>query len=61
MKWAELADEARTLVTGGELTLVSTGGATERLARWRRERPAMLNDTRKLMGAVLLLVCRRAS
>jgi hypothetical protein len=23
---------------------------------WRRERPAMLNDTRKLMGAAVLLL-----
>ena len=29
--------------------------AAESLARWRRERPAMLNDTRKLMAAALLL------
>ena len=30
--------------------------SAEALARWRRERPAMLNDTRKLMGAALLLL-----
>jgi hypothetical protein len=30
--------------------------ATEALARWRRERPAMLNDTRKLMAAAFLLL-----
>ena len=30
--------------------------SAEALARWRRERPAMLNDTRKLMAAALLLL-----
>jgi hypothetical protein len=30
------------------------------LARWRREKPAMLNDTRKLMAAAVLLVAERA-
>ena len=30
--------------------------AGDALARWRRERPAMLNDTRKLMAAALLLL-----
>ena len=59
VKWAELAAEARERVgEGGSLTLVSAAEAGERLARWRRERPAMLNDTRKLMGAVMLLAVR---
>jgi hypothetical protein len=31
-------------------------GAAEALALWRRERPAMLNDTRKLMAAAFLLL-----
>jgi hypothetical protein len=26
------------------------------MAHWRRERPAMLNDTRKLMAAAFLLL-----
>ena len=30
--------------------------SAEALARWRRERPAMLNDTRKLMGAAFPLL-----
>lgn len=54
-KWAELAEEAR-----GRLAALAGGaeGATAvgpMLDRWRRERPAMLNDTRKLMAAVVLL------
>ncbi len=60
VKWGELVEEARRQVAGpGRLMLVSEAVAAERLARWRRERPAMLNDTRKLMAAVLLLACRR--
>ena len=35
---------------------VSEKSASEALARWRRERPAMLNDTRKLMAAAFLLL-----
>ena len=60
IKWNELVEEARRRVGGaGALMLVSEADAAERLDRWRRERPAMLNDTRKLMAAVLLLACRR--
>ena len=60
IKWAELVAEARERVGGdGPLTLVSSEQAMASLARWRRERPAMLNDTRKLMAAVILLACRR--
>ena len=59
VKWAELSAEARERVgEEGALALLSAAEAGERLARWRRERPAMLNDTRKLMGAVILLACR---
>jgi hypothetical protein len=32
----------------------------ESLVRWRRERPAMLNDTRKLMAASFLLLAPEA-
>jgi hypothetical protein len=32
------------------------GTASDASARWRRERPAMLNDTRKLMAAAFLLL-----
>jgi hypothetical protein len=60
VKWAELVAEARgRIAESGPLRLVTAAEAAERLARWRRERPAMLNDTRKLMAAVLLLACAR--
>jgi hypothetical protein len=57
LKWQDLAEDARARVegfTGGGL-LDREAGRT-RLERWRRERPAMLNDTRKLMAAALLLL-----
>ncbi len=61
VKWAELIEEARGRVAGLDATaLISATEAAERLARWRRERPAMLNDTRKLMAAVILLACRKS-
>lgn len=60
VKWNELAAEARDRIGEGEaLTMLPAQAAEERLARWRRERPAMLNDTRKLMAAVILLACLR--
>ena len=60
VKGAELVAEARGQIEGsGALQLVEPEEAAERLGRWRRERPAMLNDTRKLMAAVLLLACER--
>jgi hypothetical protein len=56
-RWGEIAAEARArleALTAGE----DAGGeaAAAALARWRRERPAMLNDTRKLMAAAFLLL-----
>jgi hypothetical protein len=58
VKWAELAREGRELVgDAGSLNLVSGAEAEWRLTRWRRERPHVLDDTRKLIGAVLLLAC----
>jgi hypothetical protein len=58
VKWAELAREGRGLVgDAGPLNLVSSAEAETRLARWRRERPDALDDTRKLLAAVLLLAC----
>jgi hypothetical protein len=57
VKWRQMAEEATRRVTGATanalLDVVSIRAACE---RWRRERPAMLNDTRKLMAAVLLLL-----
>ncbi len=61
VRWAELFEEARGRVgDDGSLELVTPAEAGERLARWRRERPAMLNDTRKLMAAAILLACIRS-
>ena len=60
VKWAELVAESRGRIAGsGPLRLVTPAEAAERLARWHRERPALLNDTRKLMAAALLLACVR--
>lgn len=57
LKWQELADEARSgiaeLAGDGPINREAAGA---RLVRWRRERPALLNDTRKLMAAALLLL-----
>ena len=60
-KWAVWLAEARGRLGGEEaLVLATAAGAAEALARWRREKPAMLNDTRKLMAAAVLLVAERA-
>ena len=56
-KWHELADEARSrLRMADPAAPTDAAAAATALGRWRRERPAMLNDTRKLMAAVLLLL-----
>ena len=60
-RWQEMADEAKARI----LTLNAGHGAlgvtgAESLVRWRRERPAMLNDTRKLMAASFLLLAPEA-
>lgn len=57
IRWREMAEEAKERLA----TLKSSPGdlgpsAVEALARWRRERPALLNDTRKLMAATYLLL-----
>ena len=56
-RWRQIAAEA---TARSEALIVSRGapiaGAADALARWRRERPAMLNDTRKLMAAAFLLL-----
>lgn len=57
IKWRELVDEAR-----GRMDQLLDGGACQPadaqacVARWDRECPAMLNDSRKLMAAVILLL-----
>ena len=56
-RWQEMAGEAKARIgalIAGDGALGATGA--ESLARWRRERPAMLNDTRKLMAASFLLL-----
>ncbi|HVQ11001.1 MAG TPA: hypothetical protein VMS19_03760 [Methyloceanibacter sp.] len=56
-RWKEIAAEARARLAALDTprdALDTT--AAESLARWRRERPAMLNDTRKLMAAAFLLL-----
>lgn len=56
-RWRQIAAEARARIEvlaasrGAELT-----GLENELPRWRRECPAMLNDTRKLMAAAFLLL-----
>lgn len=53
-KWQELAAEARQKLADMEGEGRKEDAAAT-LARWRRECPAMLNDTRKLMAAAILL------
>jgi hypothetical protein len=54
-RWREIAEEARARLEA--LNAGAPGApAADTLARWRRERPAMLNDTRKLMAAAFLLL-----
>lgn len=50
-EWSKLAEEARRRLS--ERQQVTPSAALE---RWRRSRPAMLNDTRKLMAAAILLM-----
>ena len=61
-RWREIAAEA---TARSEALIVSPGvrvaTAADAFARWRRERPAMLNDTRKLMAAAFLLLAPLAS
>jgi len=57
IRWHDLALSAKARLEGQELARpVDREAAAGALERWRRERPAMLNDTRKLMAAVLLLL-----
>lgn len=61
-RWREIAAEA---TARSEALIVSPGvpvpAGADAFARWRRERPAMLNDTRKLMAAAFLLLAPLAS
>jgi hypothetical protein len=61
VRWREMAEEAKVRLgnlgaSPGDLE----ASAAEALARWRRERPALLNDTRKLMAATFLLLASPA-
>ena len=61
-RWKEIAAEARSRLVALDAPLDTLdASAAESLARWRRERPAMLNDTRKLMAAAFLLLAPLAA
>jgi hypothetical protein len=56
-RWREIAAEARVRLAAVDAPHSAFDAtAAESLTRWRRERPAMLNDTRKLMAAAFLLL-----
>jgi hypothetical protein len=55
-RWDEMAADAKHRLAATNASAVSPEAAAVALARWQRERPAMLNDTRKLMAAVYLLL-----
>ena len=57
IKWREMVGEARDRVSAlNAAPGLPADGAAAALERWQRECPAMLNDTRKLMAAVLLML-----
>jgi hypothetical protein len=57
LRWREMTEEAKECLATKSPSPGDPGpSAAEALARWRRERPAMLNDTRKLMAAAYLLL-----
>ena len=57
IKWRELVDEARERMDAlHDCKQCSASDAQACVARWQRECPAMLNDSRKLMAAVILLL-----
>jgi len=56
-RWRELADDAiKRLESLDDLEATVGPPSDDILAHWLRERPAMLNDTRKLMAAAYLLL-----
>jgi hypothetical protein len=56
-RWHEMTEEARRRIEAPAPSPDAIGASAEgAAARWRRERPAMLNDTRKLMAAAFLLL-----
>jgi hypothetical protein len=57
LKWRDMAEDARARLQAADPgAAADPASAAAALARWRRECPAMLNDTRKLMAATLLLL-----
>jgi hypothetical protein len=61
-RWRELADDAIKRLESLDAPEATVGPPSDdTLARWLRERPAMLNDTRKLMAAAYLLLAPPAS
>jgi hypothetical protein len=61
-RWREIAAETvKRLEALNAPDAAVTAPAGDTLTVWRRERPAMLNDTRKLMAAALLLLAPPAS
>lgn len=54
-RWQDIALEAKLRLEALNADSAPVAAA-DVLARWRRERPAMLNDTRKLMAAAFLLL-----
>jgi hypothetical protein len=61
-RWRELADDAIKRLESLDAPAATVGPPSDDiLARWLRERPAMLNDTRKLMAAAYLLLAPPAS
>ena len=61
-RWKEIAGEATAKVAAlSDTSYLQAAAAADALARWRRERPAMLNDTRKLMAAAFLLLAPPAA
>jgi hypothetical protein len=57
VRWQEMTEEATRRLQAVPPSPDAVGASAEAAAaRWRRERPAMLNDTRKLMAAAFLLL-----
>ena len=57
IKWRDIAETTRARLARLDLSSPRQAkAAREALIRWKRERPAMLNDTRKLLAASYLLM-----
>jgi hypothetical protein len=55
-RWRKIAADAKARLEALNAADAPCAAAVEALALWRRERPAMLNDIRKLMAAAFLLL-----